>query len=324
MLYLSADEVRQSLPMSQAVEAMKHAFAELATGQAIVPPRAVFELPADRGDYLLMPALTGGGRAIGTKLLTLLPGNPQVGRQLIYALMTVFDGETGEPVALMDGGVLTALRSGGASGAATDFLARADAAVAGVFGAGRQARAQLEAVACVRPLEQAFVFDTVPEAARDFATEMSQRLGFRVEPVETAAEAVSGADIVCTATSSGVPAFADGDVRPGTHINAIGCYHPNRHEVPPETVARSRVVVDQLQAAKEEAGDIVIAIERGLMSWDDVYAELGELSAGLKSGRQNEDEVTLFKSVGLAVQDLAAALWALDSARELGLGMELA
>jgi len=323
MLFLNADEVRQALPMADAVEAMKNAFAQLATGEAEVPPRAVLTVPPDRGDFLIMPAIMGGGKAIGTKLLTLLPGNPQAGRPLIHALMTLFDGETGEPIAIMDGGALTAIRTGAASGAATDFLARADAEVVAILGAGRQARTQLEAVCCVRPVRRVFVFSRTPEKSESFAVEMAEKLGVDIEPLPTVRDAVAQADIVCTATTSGTPVFRDEDLRPGTHVNAIGCYHPHRHEVPPETVSRAKVVVDQLEAAKEEAGDIVIAVERGLLSWDDVHAELGQLAAGQKPGREAPDEVTFFKSVGLAIQDIAAAVAAMENARAARLGSEV-
>lgn len=323
MLFLNREAVRESLPMPQAVAAMKRAFAQLARGEAAVPPRTVLTIPPDEGDFLVMPALTDGGGTVGAKLLTLLPGNPRQGRPLIHALMALFDGETGEPAAILDGGALTAIRTGAVSGAATDFLAREDSEVVAVLGAGRQGRTQLEAVCSVRTIKRVHVFDTVPKAAEHFAAEMRDRLDLDIERAATAEEAVVQADIVCAATTSGAPVFGDGDVQPGTHINAIGCYHPNRHEIPPETVARATVVVDQLAAAAEEAGDIVIAIERGLMSWADVYAELGELAAEQKPGRRCDEEITLFKSVGLALQDVAAAAAALENARRLGLGIAL-
>ncbi|MBT7302759.1 MAG: ornithine cyclodeaminase family protein [Victivallales bacterium] len=323
MIYLAADDVRRALPMPEAVSAMRRAFAQLASGAAVVPPRTVIDLPAERGDFLLMPAVLDGGKAVGAKLLTLLPGNPQAGRPLIHALMVLFDGETGQPSAILDGGALTAIRTGAVSGVATDLLARQDSVVVGVVGAGRQARTQLEAVCCVRSIRQVHVFDAIPAAAESFAAEMSATLGIRIDPAATAGDAVAQADIVCAATTSGTPVFGDEDVRPGTHLNAIGCYHTHRHEIPPETVGRASVVVDQLEAARDEAGDIVIAIERGLMSWQDVYAELGELAAGQKPGRRDDDEITLFKSVGLALQDVAAAACLLENARGLGLGIEL-
>ena len=324
MLFLNAKEVQESLPMPQAVEAMNQAFLELETGGAPALERAVFSVPPDRGDFMIMPSILGGGATIGTKLLTLIHGNPEAGRPLMHALMTVFDGQTGEPQAIMDGGVLTATRTGAVSGAATDFLARPDAKVVAIIGAGRQGRTQLEGVCSVREIKQVYAFDAIPHAAESFASDMAAKLGIPVEAVPVAGEAVARADIVCTATSSGVPVFSDEDVRPGTHINAIGCYLPDRHEIPPETVARAKVVVDETKAAKEEAGDIVVAVERGLMDWDNLYAEFQEIVAGKKTGRETPEEITLFKSVGLPIQDLAAANCALENARRLGLGTRLA
>ncbi|MBN2449434.1 MAG: ornithine cyclodeaminase [Lentisphaeria bacterium] len=323
MLFLNAEEVREVLPMASAVAAMKDAFAQLAAGQARMPPRTVLPLHPGRGDFMVMAAVMEGGAAVGAKLLTLLPANPGAGRPLIHSLMALFDGETGEPLAILDGGALTAIRTGAVSGAATDFLARPCARTVAVLGAGRQGRTQLEAVCCVRAVESVLVFDVVPAAAASFASAMSARLAIEVKATATAHEAVRAADIVCCATTSGTPVFADGDVRPGTHLNAVGCYRLDRHEIPPETVARARVVVDQLEAAREEAGDIALAVAAGLMSWADVCAEFAEIVSGRKSGRRDADEITLFKSVGLAIQDVAAASRALANARRLGLGRTL-
>jgi len=323
MLYLNADDVRQALPMSQAVDAMKRAFTELVSGKAKAPHRTVLSVAEDKGDYMMMPGMMNDGTLVGTKLLTLLPDNPDAGRPLIHALMTLFDGCTGEPLAIMDGGILTALRTGAASGAATDLLAREDSRVVTILGAGRQGRTQLEAVCSVRTITRVHIFDLIPEASNQFASEMTERLGIPVSVSPSADIAVQKADIVCTATSSGHPQFADDSVRPGTHINAIGCYRTDRHEIPPATVERSKVVVDQLEAAKAEASDIAIPVEKGLITWEDVYAELGEISAGDKTGRATDDEITLFKSVGSVVQDIAAASCALQNAQKLGLGKKL-
>ncbi len=321
MLFLNASEVQKALPMQHVVEAMKQAFFELQTGKASAPPRSVIPIPSDRGDFMIMPSMLG--EVIGTKLLTLIPANPDAGRPLIHALMTVFDGETGEPKAIMDGGVLTAMRTGAVCGAATDFLARPDSRTVASIGAGRQGKTLLEAVCCVRDIKHVYVSDFLPEAAEAFAIEMSARLGLPVEATATPGEAVRQADIVCTATSSSEPVFAAEDIRPGTHINAVGSYRLDRHEIPAEVVAQAKVVVDQEEAAKDEAGDIAIAVERGLMTWSDVYTELGELAAGQKPGRETPDEITFFKSVGVSIQDLAAANCAIKNALELDLGTQL-
>jgi ornithine cyclodeaminase/alanine dehydrogenase-like protein (mu-crystallin family) len=224
----------------------------------------------------------------------------------------------------MDGAYLTALRTGAASGAATDLLARPDAHTATVFGAGAQGRTQLEAVCTVRPIHQAWVYDVAPRQAAAYAEEMSQRLSLPVRVAETPAQAVRQADVICTATTATSPVFADADVRPGTHVNAVGAYTPHMQEVPPKTVLRARVVIDHRESSLAEAGDLLIPIEQGLMTEDHIYAELGEIAAGSKPGRASPDEITLFKSVGVAVQDVAAASAVLEAARRLALGAEIA
>ncbi len=231
---------------------------------------------------------------------------------------------TGAPAAVMDGTYLTALRTGAASGAATDLLARQDARRAAIFGAGVQGRTQLEAICVVRPIREAWVYDVSPERAVAFAIEMSHRLSLPVEAASTPAEAVSKADIICTATTSTSPVFDDADVRPGTHINAVGAYTPEMQEIPAETVLRARVVIDHRESSMAEAGDLLIPMRQGRMAEDHIHAELGEIAAGLKPGRASAEEITLFKSVGVAVQDAAAAGAVLAAAQEMGLGTEVA
>jgi ornithine cyclodeaminase len=261
---------------------------------------------------------------MGVKIVTLFGGNAALGLPRLQALMVVLDAATGSPLAVMDGTSLTAIRTGAASGVATDLLARPDAAVAAVFGAGPQARTQLAGVCAVRPIRRARIFDVSAERARAIAREMAEELGIQVEAAASPSEALAGADVVCTATTASEPVFADGDVAPGTHINAIGSYKPGVREIPAETVRRARVVVDHLPAALAEAGDLIIPMKQGLIGKGHVYAELGELLAGVKKGRQSPGEITLFKSVGVAVQDLAAADLVLAAAERLNFGTELA
>jgi ornithine cyclodeaminase/alanine dehydrogenase-like protein (mu-crystallin family) len=216
------------------------------------------------------------------------------------------DAANGTPLAVLDASYLTAVRTGAASGVATDVLAREDARVAAVFGAGVQGRTQLEAVAAVRSLRKAFIFDIDARAAADFAVEMGGRLGLDIEPAASP-KALRDADIVCTATTSATPVFSDADLKPGAHINAIGSYKPHVREVPGETVRRAAVFVDERRSSLEEAGDLIIPLRQGLFGEDHIRAEIGEVLAGLKPGRTSEDEITLFKSVGNAVLDLAVA-----------------
>lgn len=321
--FLSASEVARALPMREAIGAMKEAFRRLSAGEAVMPPRTHIAAAAPPGDALFMPSYLPADGRMGIKVVTVYGENPLRGLPRIQAVMLVLDAATGSPVAVMDGASLTAIRTGAASGAATDLLARPDAAVAAIFGAGPQARTQLEAVCAVRPIAEARVFD--PDAARAaaLAREMAGRLGIPVRAAGAPSEALSRAQVVCTATTSATPVFDDADVAPGAHINAIGSYKPHVREIPGETVLRALVVVDHLPAALAEAGDLLVPMQAGLIGKDHIRAELGEIVAGLKQGRQSADQITLFKSVGVAVQDLAAASLVLANAERLGLGLEL-
>ncbi len=321
---LSCKDVRRALPMRQAIEAIKTAFAQLSTGQADVPLRVALNVPRHDGVTLFMPAYLADDDQMAIKIVSVFNDNPAQGLPLIHALVVVVDATTGRPAAVMDGTYLTALRTGAASGAATDLLAREDAHTVAVFGAGAQGRTQLEAVCAVRPIQEVWINDVAPERAAAYAAEMSQRLSLPVRVAETPAEAVRQADVICTATTSTRPVFADADVRAGTHVNAIGAYTPQMQEIPAETVLRAKVVIDHRKASLAEAGDLLSPLRQGLMTEDHIYAELGEIAAGLKPGRTSPEEVTLFKSVGVAVQDVAAASAVLEAARRLGLGTEVA
>ncbi len=323
LLYLSPDDVRRALPMAAAIEAMAGAFKDLALGSVTMPPRTRLSAPGNTGVILVMPSLSKGISRLGLKFLTLYESNRAAGLPLIQALVILADSQTGTPLAILDGAALTALRTGAVSGAATNVLARPESAVAAIFGAGIQARAQLEAVAVVRTLREARVFDNDPSAAASFAREMRQRLGFAVDAAPDAASALRGADIVCTATTSHVPVFEDRDVSAGTHINAVGVYQPERAEIPPETVRRARVVIDQREAALEEAGDLLQAAQGETGERDFFGIALGDVLLDRVPGRLAADEITLFKSVGLAVQDLYAASRAYDGALRTGMGREL-
>lgn len=321
---LSAEDVRQALPMSKAVEAMKAAFAQLSTGRANVPLRTPIDVPAHNGVTLFMPAYLSDDDQMAIKIVSIFNDNPTKGLPLIHALVVVVDASTGRPQAAMDGTYLTALRTGAVSGAATDLLARPDARVAAIFGAGAQGRTQLEAVCAVRSIEQVWVFDVNPDHVRAYAEEMNARLSIPVDVAGSPSEALEQADVVCTATTSSTPVFRDADLQPGVHINAVGAYTPEMQEVPAETVVRAKVVIDHHEASMAEAGDLIIPMNQGLIERDHIHAELGEIVAGLKVGRTSEEEVTLFKSVGVAVQDVAAAGRVLAAAERLGLGVEVA
>jgi ornithine cyclodeaminase/alanine dehydrogenase-like protein (mu-crystallin family) len=269
-----------------------------------------------------MPAGLADGEHFGLKVVSVVPDN--IGRDLptIHALVTLLDAATGAPRAVMDGEVLTAIRTGAASGVATDLLARAEASVVAVIGAGVQARRQVEAVCCVRTIREVLIFDADATRALQLAEELGDDLMIPVRVLHRVS-AVGEADVICTATSSDTPVLLDRDVAPGTHINAIGAYRPDTREIPGETVARSRLVVDSRSACRAEAGELVMAIEEGLLDGEYEPDEIGEIATGLKPARSDDREVTVFKSVGNAVQDLAVAEVVLATARRLGLGTEL-
>ncbi|NTV81295.1 MAG: hypothetical protein HGA24_07730 [Candidatus Aminicenantes bacterium] len=303
---IATEEILRKVTTAEAIRAVREALAELSTGRALVPDRTSLEIPELRTTALVMPAYIPRTGRIGVKLISLCEDNPAKGLPLAQAVTVVMDAEDGAPLAVLDASYLTAVRTGAAAGVATDVLARRDARVAAIFGAGVQGRTQLEAIAAVRPIRKAFVIDVDRRAAAEFARDMGARLGLDVEPAPSP-EALREADIISTATTSVAPVFSDRDLKPGVHINAIGSSKPHVREIPGETVRRARVFVDQRRACLEEAGDLIIPLRQGLIREDHIRAEIGEVLAGLKPGRGSDDEVTLFKSVGNAVLDLAVA-----------------
>lgn len=323
---LSGADVRQAITMAEAIQAVKGAYAQFSAGEAVVPLRTPVPVHKRNGVTLFMPAYLATSDTLGAKIVSVFPENPEQGLPLIHAVVVVVDAATGCPAAMMDGTYLTALRTGAASGAATDLLARSDARVAAIFGAGAQARTQLEAVCTVRSIERVWVYDTMREAAGTYVEEMGMRgrpIPADISVAASPAQAVCEADVICTATTSSAPVFDHIDLKPGVHINGIGSYTPEMQEVPPETVTQARIVVDSRSASLAEAGDLIIPLEEGLLTESDIHGEIGELVTGQISGRQSSEEVTFFKSVGLAVQDVAVAELVLQRAAERGLGVEV-
>lgn len=320
LLALSASDLYRALPMPEAIEAMKSAFADLSTGRAQVPQRSV--LDAGGGGSLLVKPAVHADSVSGAKLLTYYPGNREHSRPLIHALVVLFDGETGAPVGLCEGASLTAWRTGAASGAATDLLAAADARTAAVFGAGVQARTQLLAIAAVRPLERIDVYSRSSGPLGEFVARLDDEVDAQVVAASSPEEALAHAQIVCTATPATEPLFDGDSIGAGAHVNCVGSFTPTMREVDRKLVARSRLFVDSRDSVALEAGELIDAREAGLTDASE-WAELGEVVEGTRSGRQSPNEVTLFKSVGVAVQDTAAGALALHRAREMGLGTEL-
>jgi ornithine cyclodeaminase/alanine dehydrogenase-like protein (mu-crystallin family) len=327
MIVLQAEDVRKALPMDESIEAMKRAFALFSDGRAQVPLRTRVVVPAYEGESFFMPAFVDDteDEALVVKTVSVFPRNVQQGLPILHAAVLVLEASTGRPTALLEGGTLTAIRTGAASGAATDLLARPDSTVAAIFGAGVQARTQLEAICTVRLIQTVWVYDRIPAKAEAFISEMA---GTGPIPTDLRAatspqQAVAEADVICTATTSFTPVFADADLKSGVHINGIGSYTPDMQEVPAETVARALVVVSSREAALAEAGDLIQPIRHGIIQEEHIHAELGEIVLGRKHGRTHSKQVTFFKAMGVAVQDAVAARLAMRNAQALDLGQRV-
>ncbi len=320
---LSRDDVRRAASMDVAINVVQESFVQLSAGQAIVPVRTAIDVKRHEGTMLYMPAYLARSDALGMKIVSIFPRNAGKGRATVNALVVVNDAATGEPRALMDGAYLTALRTGAASGVATRWLARPDAETAAVFGAGVQGRTQLEGVCTVRNIRRAWIYDLDRGAAERYAEEMRARGGRIPADIRVAtspAEAVREADVICTATTARTAVVPDSALRAGVHLNGIGSFTPEMREIESTTVQRARVVVDSREAAWAEAGDLIQAKREGLFGESDVYAEIGEIAAGLKPGREDDAQVTFFKAVGIAVQDVSVARYVLERADQDGFG----
>ncbi|AEI50166.1 ornithine cyclodeaminase family protein [Runella slithyformis] len=320
--YFSRQAVEEGVTMIEAIELMKEAFRSLSRGEAVVPLRINLSQTAQNAQTLFMPVYLPSAEALGVKMVTVFRDNPIQNLPLIHGLMLVMDGTNGQPLALLDAEYLTALRTGAASGLATDLLARKEAKVLAVFGTGAQARTQTEGVAAVRTLEKVLVFGRNLETADAFCHEMRIKTGLPME-VAQQPERLLEADIICTATTSNVPVFEHRHLKKGVHINGVGSYRPETRELPGETMQAARITVDQRTAAAAEAGDILLPMNDGMLGEAPIFTELGEIVAGIKSGRRSDDEITVFKSVGNAAQDLAVASYLVKKAEEYNLGTVL-
>lgn len=328
MLVLTADDVRRAVSMSDAIEAVAAAFAALSDGRASVPLRTHVRVAEQGADSFFMPAHLPAAGGMGLKVVAVFPHNgARNGLPTIHALVALLDPLSGAPLALLDGRYLTALRTGAASGVATRHMARPEAQVLAIFGAGAQAHTQALAVCAVRPIARVWICNRSHERAERLRAALlaaGAPLPGDIQLAASPAQALAEASVVCCATGSAAPLFADAQLRPGTHINGVGSYTPAMAEIPPETIRRARVVVDQRLAAWAEAGDLIQARDAGLIDESHVVAELGDLVLGRVPGRTSNGEITCFKSVGNAAQDVAVAQRALAQAHRLGLGTEVA
>lgn len=321
---LSRRDIESFLTMGVCLEAVERAFADLARGQATMPQRTPIPLPDRHGLALFMPAHIQSLGALGAKVVTVYKEN--VARHnlpTVLGTIILLDEATGFPVALLEGGYLTAMRTGAVSGVATKYMARPDAKTAVVFGAGVQAFAQVLGVHEARPLARLLVHSLdAPDIRKGFTERLGAALGIPVEVADDPSKAVAQADIVILATSAATPVLDGGWLKPGTHINGIGSHAPKMRELDTLTVQKSRIICDLTAACRAEAGDFLIPAEAGEWSWDQVAGQLGEVINGTVAGRTSPQEITLFKSVGLAVQDLSVARAVFDEAVKRNIGTE--
>ncbi len=305
MVILNKKQINKIVAMNEAIEAMKTAFVQLSNGEAIIPTRLSTDVPDKNATSLVMPAYSLDSQYYTVKVVSVNYSNPQKGLPLLHSSVQVFDASKGNIVATLDGESVTAIRTGAVSGLATGVLAKTDAKVGAVFGTGVQAKSQVEAILAVKNLEKILVFSRTKESAKLFCNLIYDTFGIKASTGNK--DSLKEADVICTATPSKKPLFDHGDLSLGVHINAIGSFKPHMQEIPVETVINSKVIVDKRETCTVEAGDLIIPVEEGIWSFDLVHGELGQVISGEVSGRDSEDEITLFKSVGNAIQDLALA-----------------
>jgi alanine dehydrogenase len=363
LLYLGPDDVEQLLPMGECIGVMERALRDLALGAAVLPLRTVMRLEGRPGLLGVMPGqvqvprdaaaaeATGAGGAegpgtsafspgmrdstadpvtsesfpsvAGVKVVSIFPENRLRGDESHFGVVLLFETETGRPIAHLDAASITAIRTAAVSAVATRLLAREDAGDLALLGAGVQARTHLAALREVRPLRRVRVWSRRPESSARFAAEESARHGLAVEAVPSAAAAVAGADLVCTVTSSHQPVLAGEWLREGAHVNAVGASLATARELDSAAVARARLFVDRRESAVNESGDYLVPLREGLIAPDHIRAEIGDLLLGRAAGRRSPAEITLFKSLGLAVEDLAAAHHVYRQALAQGRGIRL-
>ncbi|MBW1723452.1 MAG: ornithine cyclodeaminase family protein [Deltaproteobacteria bacterium] len=323
VLIVNQREVRELLSMKACMKEMSEALRALERGDAHMPLRSVMWLPEMTGALGMMPSYMQNLKVMGLKVISVFPGNVGTDYDSHQGAVMLFDTEHGQPLAIVEASAITAIRTAAVSGVATDLLARKDAGDLAILGAGTQAHAHLEAMLLVRAVRRVRVWSLHSERAEEFAERASKRHGIIVEPMATAFDAVQGADIICTTTSSTDPVLLGEWIREGTHINAIGACIPTSRELDTEAVVKSRLFVDRRESTLNEAGDFLIPKGEGAIGDDHIQGEIGEILEGKIQGRRTDEEITLFESLGLAVEDLAAARYIYVQAMEKGAGTAL-
>jgi ornithine cyclodeaminase/alanine dehydrogenase-like protein (mu-crystallin family) len=320
ILVVSQDEVPRLLPMAACMDAMAGVLRALTGGQALLPLRTVLRLPGGAGAFGVMPAYIASPPAIGLKAITVFPGNEGTAYDSHQGAVLLFDTGHGRLLAVMDASSITAIRTAAVSGVATRALAREDAGDLALLGTGVQAMTHLEAMLLARPIRRVRAWSRHEASVTRFVARAAAHLGVAVEPAACARDAVTGADIVCTVTASRDPILEGAWIAPGAHVNAVGSSIPGSRELDTAAMRRAALFVDRRESALNESGDFLFAKSEGAIGDDHIRAELGEVLSGRHRGRGSDEEVTVFKSLGLAVEDVASAHLIHEAAQRTGAG----
>jgi len=320
MRVLSEQQVQSLIEIDELIAALKRAHVQYSTGNAVMPVRLVVPLPQIQGRITSMPGFLTDDQALGMKVVTYFQENPKKTLPAILATILLFSAETGKIVATMDGSYITAIRTACASAMATEALANPRTPVLGILGAGVQARAHIQALTRVRKIERIRLYSPSGASAAAIKNAMAPQVNCAVEIADNAESVVRDADLLVTVTTAKEPIVKPEWLKPGVHINAVGSHRPDLREIDGATLARAKVVVDSREAIMAECGDILLALKENSIGENAIHAEIGEVLAGTKSGRETNDEMTLYKSVGIAIQDVAAANLVYRKARENGVG----
>ncbi len=301
MVSLNKKQILEMVSIKEAIHAMKSAFIHLSNGIAHIPPRLNFDFPDKNATSLVMPAYAIGNPYYCVKIVSINYSNPKKGLPLIHSVIQVFNAFQGNQIATFDGESITAIRTAAASGLATNLMAKKDASICTIFGTGVQAAFHMKAMMEIRNIEKFIIFSRNKDTAAKFCDLHKKNIKCEIGSKKT----LKKSDIICTTTSSKIPLIEFEDIRPGCHLNVIGSHQPMKREVSSDIIIQSKIIVDQIEACKKEAGDLIIPIKEGIWSFENVHGELGMVVDGTIPSRESENEVTLFKSVGNAIQDLA-------------------
>jgi len=322
-LVLSEREIQSLIDVEELSKALEKAHVEFSTGKAVMPVRLVVPVPEIKGRITSMPAYLSEDKALGMKVVTYFPENPKQGLPIILATVFLFSTESGKLLAVMDGTYITAIRTACISAVATRALANPETPVLGVLGAGVQARAQIRTLCAVRKIEEIKVYDVLEKSVQSLKEQLEPDLGIKIEAVKTPEQAVRDVDLLVTVTTAKEPIVRVDWLKPGIHINAIGSHRPDLREIDGATMRRAKVVVDSREAVMAECGDVLLAIKEGAIGEEHIHAEIGEVLAGKKTGRTSAGEITLYKAVGIAIQDVATAKLVYQTAVEKKVGVNV-